>query len=823
MAFTRLILLELTRQIRAFWAVIITIFMAVFAFFMIIHLGVSLQNSMLQQGRVILGGDGAIITNQMALDPKIIKTIQDISNNTSMITKLRTMMRGKDSDFNRLVELKAVDEQYSLVGENTTQLGVKKIPPLHAIISQRLAENYQLRGGQVIKLGAAEFTIADILIRESDAASNQFELGPRVLIRADDLPATKLLGPGSLVQYKLAFTLHNPADWQQVETLAQDNKLRIISADKALKNFSDNYKKFQDFLLISGLIMIIMAFIALNEVVKLFLYKRQNHISLFYSLGVKSWQIMLIHLVFIMGIIIITSFLAIGAGHYILFAISHYINQYLPFMLLINFPWVPAIWVMGMVVFMSLGCIIGHLSRLQLADAQQLFAQNIELRPLPAMPLLAQLQFGFFMGLALAMVYLLMNNIIILAFFLGGLAVFIGFIWGANWVIWRFILARIIPKFPQFYLLSVKMRHYRLVIMQIVVAMAVMMVLNGTIILLKTNISASFNQLLSQKAPNFYLLDINNDDYSDFTQNLYTRAGFNQFDAVPMLRGRITKMNDIEVEKIKIPADFAWVVNGDRGITFANQPPANANITAGEWWGEAEDKEQVMVSLDEGTAKAFQLQVGDTLTVQVLGNEYRAIIKNLRKINWNSLGVNFVMVFNQHPFADIPHNLMGALYWQGAEAQNAYNFIVERYPTIAVVDLQEIVANLRDIIQHSLLAVAYLGYYNLVLGVFLSIFLVYAYNQGQRQIQKITEYLGFSPRQLRHLLWAEWLLILLPNLLISAIVAVAANALMMRFLLNFPIYWAFSIKFLLVIGAFCLAVMVLLKLLSLKPRLARKK
>ena len=119
---------------------------------------------------------------------------------------------------------------------------------------------------------------------------------------------------------------------------------------------------------------------------------------------------------------------------------------------------------------------------------------------------------------------------------------------------------------------------------------------------------------------------------------------------VPMLRGRITELNGQEVNADNVPSEARWVLRGDRGITYAQNQPENSRLEAGEWWAPDYDGEP-LVSFSAEEAGEIGLGIGDTITVSVLGRSITARIANLREVEWESLSINFVMVFSPNTFA----------------------------------------------------------------------------------------------------------------------------------------------------------------------------
>src|SRR5262249_12795242 len=129
---------------------------------------------------------------------------------------------------------------------------------------------------------------------------------------------------------------------------------------------------------------------------------------------------------------------------------------------------------------------------------------------------------------------------------------------------------------------------------------------------------------------------------------------------VPMLRGRIVRLNDVPAEAVKADPEAAWVLQSDRGLTFAEELPPGSVLVKGDWWPKNYDGPP-LVSFDDKLARGLGLKVGDTVSVNVLGRTLEAKIANLRQIEWESLGINFVMLFSPNAFRGAPYTLLATL------------------------------------------------------------------------------------------------------------------------------------------------------------------
>src|SRR5690606_26582204 len=160
---------------------------------------------------------------------------------------------------------------------------------------------------------------------------------------------------------------------------------------------------------------------------------------------------------------------------------------------------------------------------------------------------------------------------------------------------------------------------------------------------------------------------------------------------VPMLRGRITALNGTDVRQIQVPPEGAWVLRGDRGITYAKNPPENSTLTEGEWWPADYDGEP-LVSFSEEEGREIGLKLGGTVAINVLGRDITARSGNFREVQWGSLGIKFVMVFSPNAFAGAPHSWLATLLdaqASAADESRLLNAVTRAFPSVTTVRVKD--------------------------------------------------------------------------------------------------------------------------------------
>ena len=174
-----------------------------------------------------------------------------------------------------------------------------------------------------------------------------------------------------------------------------------------------------------------------------------------------------------------------------------------------------------------------------------------------------------------------------------------------------------------------------------------------------------------------------------------------------MLRGRIVAANGTKAEDLKPGEGSAWVLRGDRGITFSSTVPEGSRVVAGEWWP-ADYAGPPLVSLETRTAADLLLKLGDTVTVNVLGRNITARIANLRAVEWQNLGINFVLVFSPGTFGGAPHTHLATLTFADGgtvdEETALIKALAEAFPTVTAVRVKDALDTIDTLVGNLILA-----------------------------------------------------------------------------------------------------------------------
>ncbi|HEY6024246.1 MAG TPA: FtsX-like permease family protein, partial [Pseudolabrys sp.] len=242
----------------------------------------------------------------------------------------------------------------------------------------------------------------------------------------------------------------------------------------------------------------------------------------------------------------------------------------------------------------------------------------------------------------------------------------------------------------------------------IVLSLGLGITLLVTVIEIDGNLSRQFSNELPAKAPSFYFLDIPADQAERFGAYVSAQAPSAKLQEVPMLRGRIISAGGTPAENIKPKEEAAWVLQSDRGITYSNQIPTGSHLVEGQWWS-PDYNGPPLVSFEKRIADGLGLKLGDPVTVNVLGRNITATIANMRMVDWETLGINFVMVFSPNSFRGAPHTHLATLAYPGggtpAQEGAVIRAVAESFPMVTTVRVKDALEAVGSIIANLVLAI----------------------------------------------------------------------------------------------------------------------
>ena len=225
---------------------------------------------------------------------------------------------------------------------------------------------------------------------------------------------------------------------------------------------------------------------------------------------------------------------------------------------------------------------------------------------------------------------------------------------------------------------------------QIVLSLGIGLTVLVAVALVQGNLGHQIAERMPAEAPAFFFIDIQPAQLAGFQAIVHEVPGA-RMQQVPMMRGRITRLNGVPVEQAPVAPEARWALRSDRGLTYSATLPNGSELAAGAWWP-PDYQGPPLISFDAGLARGMGLKIGDTLTVNLLGREITARIANLRTINWERLGINFAIVFAPGTLEHAPQTALAAVYLPRADEEAVVRRVTEAFPNVSAIHVREALA-----------------------------------------------------------------------------------------------------------------------------------
>lgn len=696
----RLALREMRGGLGGFYIFLACIALGTGAIATVNSVSTAITGAIANQGQALLAGDIRFeLNNREASDSE--RTFLDSLGEVSISTGLRSMARKPDGSAQALVEVKGVDGAYPLYGQMQTepqqpidQLLAQDGTAFGAVAAPLLLDRMGLSVSDELLLGNTRIVIKGTITNEPDALSDGFGFAPRLMISRDALSASGLITIGSLVEHAYKIRLEDPSTRATIVTRANadfpDAGWSVRTSDRAAPSLAENIDRFSQFLTLVGLTALIVGGVGIANAVRAFLDAKRTTIATFKCLGAPASVVTMIYLFQIMLLAAIGIVIGLVIGAISPFIAFRYLEGVLPV------PEQATIYGSALAIAAAFGLLVTFaFTILPLGHAREVPAtalfreQGFEARRLPSWPYL--LAAGAALAALAALAIFWADDRRIASVFLVAVA-------GA-FLLLRVVaagiaaLARKSPRVnsPALRLAIGNIHRPGALTPSVVLSLGLGLALLVTLALIDGNMRNQLTGSITERAPNFFFVDVQSAEVDGFRQLLKEQAPEGKIFEVPMLRGRILAFNGQDVSQMNVPPEGRWVLRGDRGITYAKNKPESSTLTAGEWWPEDYDGEP-LVSFSAEEAGELGLKLGDTVTVNVLGRNITAKIASFRNVEWESLSINFVMVFSPNTFRGAPHAWLATLTDPSASAAKEAEIlrtVTNAYPTITSVRVKD--------------------------------------------------------------------------------------------------------------------------------------
>ena len=717
---------NLWRDLRAgeLRLIIVAVLLAVAALTSVGFFADRLQAGLQRDARQLLGGDVVVVSDNPA-PAAFVQQARLQGLETVASASFPTMARAGQAQggASRLVALKSVDPGYPLRGRLTLSQGPGQAPHPAAGIPARgevwvdapLLESLGIGVGDTLLLGDAAFRIASIIVIEPDRGAGFMSFAPRVMLNSADLPATRLVQPASRITYRLAVAAAADRSGEQAaqryllwaqQQAGSLHGVRIESLESGRPEMRQTLDRAEKFLSLVALLAALLSAVAVALAARSFANSHLDASAMLRVLGQSQRRIALAYVVEFVCIGLASSIAGVLLG----WAVHHVFVWLLAGLVEAGLP-AARIWPAAFGVGMGLTLLLafGLPPVLQLAQVPPLRVMRRDLGALkPASYLVLALGVGGFAALLMAVSSDIKLGLIAVGGFAAAVLLFAGLAWLAVKLLRRLVNESTAPRWLVMATRQVSARPVYAVVQ--VSSLAVGLLALVLLVLLRTDLIASWRQATPANAPDRFVINVQPDQAQDF-QAALKKAGVQSYDWYPMIRGRLIAVNGREVS----PEDYAEdrakrLVDREFNLSTTETMPEHNQVVAGRWTA----GEQGAVSMEEGIAKTLGLKLGDRLRFDIGGEQSEARITSLRKVDWSSMRANFFVIYPVRQLDNVAVTYLAA--YRAPDLKGFDNALVNQFPNITNVDLSSTLAQVQQVMDQVIRAVEFLFGFTLAAG-----------------------------------------------------------------------------------------------------------
>ncbi len=795
----RFALRDLRSGLQGFWIFLICLTLGTAAIAIIGSLSASLERGLNEQGQPLLGGDleFALVHQEMG------KTEYDFLNSSGTISTVATLRAmAIASENTALVEIKAIDQNYPLYGEASLsgaanlQAALGKTDEVYSVVAdQLLMDRLNIKAGDFIKLGTAQFRVGPAIVAEPDRISDGFMVGPRLMMSNAALMTTGLIQPGSLITWRYRVKLDGEPSLAKAKALIKETETKFPKAgwrarasDRAAQGAENVIERLSYFMTLVSFTALVIGGAGIANAVTAFINRRGSAIATYKCLGAPASDILGIYLTEIILVSGLGIAVALGLGAAAPSLVQYFFGELLPLPLTPNIEW-RALGLAGLLgALVTLAFSIWPLGRTANIPATALFRNQV-ITASGKTPRIFVVATLIILASIAGIILLAFDNQRLTIYYLIGLVVSFAGLLALAFGITK--LASLLPTSSNVLVRQAIASLHRpgSSAVSVILALGLGLTLFVTLTLTDNTLTREIKSGLPEKAPAFFFLDVRNEDLPAFKSTLSAKKRVISVANAPMLRGRIVKVKGVDAEKITPNPEIAWALRGDRGLTYASQLPEGSTLVEGAWWADDYSGPN-LVSLVEDIGKGLDLKIGDKIVVNVLGRDVEAEIANFRTVNWRSLGINFVMVFSPNTLKSAPHSHIVTVEMIGGDEAKLLNEMAKAYPSTTAVRVKDLLSTVGDLLGQMLTAIRGANILTLLTGVLVLAGALAAGLSSRTYEAVVLKTYGASRRQLLTAFTIEYGVLGLVAALFGMTVGSIGSWFLAKFILEMP--WQFS-------------------------------
>ncbi|HQT21862.1 FtsX-like permease family protein [Daejeonella sp.] len=685
----------------------------------------NLRNDIDSQAKSLLGADLIIETNKTVKE-EALPMLKSLGTERSEERTFASMVYFQKNGGTRLVNVRALSGDFPYYGDiETTPKTASRSFRLgkQALVDKTLMLQYDAKPGDSIKVGEVIFEIAGVLNKAPGQTGFNAAVAPIVYIPLAYLEETGLSQKGSRITYNFYYKFPPETNVnklaKRLEPQLEKAELDYETIESRKENTGRSFEDMTEFLALVGFIALLLGCIGVASAIHIYIREKINTIAVLRCLGASSRQAFLIYLIQIAGIGLIGSLIGSILGTLIQQFLPIVLKDFLPVEIAVAISW------MAVGQGLLLGLIISILfALLPLVSVRNISPLNTLRLSLEETSLFKDpikwLVYFIIVLFIFGFTYLQMGSLKKTVFFTAG--VLAGFItlaalaYAMMWLARRYFPSSWSYLWRQGFANLFRPNNQTLIL---VVSIGLGTAFICTLFFVQGILINRVTRSSSKNQPNMVLFDIQSNQkqaVADLTKSLNLPV----LQEVPIVNMRMTEIKGRNAASYKKDS-VAWgAMRGlerEYRVTYRDSLSDSEELIDGKWIGKAEPGKPVYVSLEDGYAKRIGVKIGDELTFNVQGAPLKALVGSTRKVDWNRIQTNFILIFPTGVLEDapqfhvlltqVPSNELSAKYQQA---------VVKTFPNISMIDLGLVLSVLDEILDKMGFVIRFMAAFSIITG-----------------------------------------------------------------------------------------------------------
>ena len=739
---------DFSRSYKKLWVVTSTLFVSLLLLSLTFSVKEALNSEIDNNSKELLGGDIQVTSGIDPLPEKIIDEF-DTLGKVSAAIEFATML-SKEGESPVFTELRAVDDNYPLYGniETIPQIASERIfvnsQKPSVLINESIQKLLKLSFGDDVVIMGQQFEVAGLVSSVPDLAESAV-FGEFAIISMESYEQFGLNSGGSFLDHEYRIKFKNSTQVEKQEKLVRsiveyDDSIEIRLPGESGQSLSRVIDNFSNFLNLVSVSAMVIAGIGISNTLLSFVNQSNTSIAVKKSIGFSSSFIQTMYFYEIMMILVLTSVVAYFIGVFSpLLA-----NELLPEALGIDLQ--PAFSFIGYLNIFFIGLLvvlifsIPSLYSISEIKAAALFRNtfnpvslNFSLMNIILLSILVVILMTYFVYQTEQKLYTVLYFV---AFFVTMLIFY-----GVSKLLILFIKA-----FYKFSNNSYRIAYRNIVAKKslapiMTISLGIGLTLLLTLSFVANNLKKEISDSIPSMAPDLFFVSIDRDIQRELESFIKDVDPNVELEFSPMASASFISLNGTPIEEVVSESNrSAWVVRGDRRISWSEKPKPDNPIIEGEWW-EPGNEDELFISMDSRAAYDLGMKINDKIVLNILGRDVTGIVKNFREVDYRDISINFAIIINKAFANKLPYEYVGTLKSE-LPSSEILAMIVEKFPNVSAIKIDRILSQISEVLNKVFIAVTAISLIVIIIGLIVIVSAVLVQTTFRRYNNLIYKILG---------------------------------------------------------------------------------